>query len=1056
MLLKFQIVANTIQVHHDTMTDLIDWNALDTHKYADEDAVAIPALLAGPLPDAALRASILAEGRAIVRRARAAGRKRGVVESFLEEFSLSTQEGLALMCLAEALLRTPDAETVDRLIAEKIGVGEWGEHLGGSEDWLVNASTLGLMLTGRLVDLGGLAGKGAAAFAGRMVARMSEPVVRAAVAQAMRIMGEQFVLGRTVKSALKRGQGFIRRGNASHFSVDMLGEGARTSGDAARYLKAYQDCIADIAGAVGDGLPEDRSGVSVKLSALHPRYDIRQKDRLAVELYPLVLGLCQQAARAKINLCIDAEEADRLVLSLELLEQLAREPSLEGWTGLGLAVQAYQKRAPAVIDGVAALARTTGRRLMVRLVKGAYWDTEIKRGQAQGRPDFPVWTTRAATDTCYLVCASKMIAAAPHIYPQFASHNAHTVAAVRQMAEAARVRIEFQRLHGMGEPLYAALEPKVTVRVYAPVGQHEDLLPYLVRRLLENGANTSFVHTFLDDEVPVEQVVTDPVASLTLTPRRHARIAAPPQLYGIGRTNAAGLDLTMANDRALIAASLTALDAAPIHATPLISGSAVAGNARPVTSPTKRSHTIGTVIEATGEDVARAAHLAASAQPAWNRRGGPERASILRNAATAMEAAMPDLIALLAREAGRTLQDGIDEVRETVDFLRYYASEAERQFSAPESLPGPVGETNRLSLSGRGVFGAIAPWNFPLAIFVGQVAAALAAGNTVLAKPAGQTPLIGYRAVQMLHAAGVPADVLAFLPGDGPNVGAAISAATELAGIAFTGSTATARSINRTLAAKDGPIATLIAETGGLNAMFVDTSALIEQVVDDVILSAFGSAGQRCSALRILMAPRDTASLLIEKLKGALSELRAGDPADPATDTGPLIDAGAKALMETHLVAITAAGGRIIAQQAMPESAAGGDFFPATIVEIPSLDLLDHEPFGPVLHVLVYDPETIAETGAALAAKGYGLTLGIHTRLDRFVREVTAVVPAGNVYVNRSMTGAVVGVQPFGGQGLSGTGPKAGGPHYLARFATEQVVSENIAAKGGDPSLFSL
>lgn len=1033
----------------------INWNALDAHKYADEDSLAIPALLAAPLPDPALRASILHEGRAIVRRARAAGRKRGVVESFLEEFSLSTQEGLALMCLAEALLRTPDAETVDRLIAEKIGVGEWSGHLGGSDDWLVNASTLGLMLTGRLVDLGGLAGKGAAAFSGRMVSRMSEPVVRAAVAQAMRIMGEQFVLGRTVKSALKRGAGFVRRGDASHFSVDMLGEGARTAVDAARYLKAYQDCIADIAAAVGDGAPEDKSGVSVKLSALHPRYDIRQKDRLADGLYPALLGLCQQAKAANINLCIDAEEADRLVLSLELLEQLARDATLDGWTGLGLAVQAYQKRAPAVIDAVAELARTSGRRIMVRLVKGAYWDTEIKRAQANGRPDFPVWTTRAATDTCYLVCAAKMIAAAPHLYPQFASHNAHTVAAVRQMAETARVRIEFQRLHGMGEPLYAAVDPKVTVRVYAPVGQHEDLLPYLVRRLLENGANTSFVHTFLDEDVPVEQVVSDPVATLALTPRRHGRIAAPPQLYGITRANAAGLDLTMASDRATVAQALDRLDARQMQATPLIGGRPSSAVARPVTCPANRSVTVGTVGEANASMVAEAASRAALAQPAWDRLGGPARAAILRKAAEAMELALPNLIALLAREAGRTLQDGIDEVREAVDFLRYYAADADRLFAAPDALPGPVGETNRLSLGGRGVFGAIAPWNFPLAIFIGQVAAALAAGNAVLAKPAPQTPLIGYEAVRLLHAAGVPGDVLAFLPG-GAEVGASICSAPEVTGIAFTGSTDTARVINRTLAAKDGPIATLIAETGGLNAMFVDTSALIEQVVDDVIVSAFGSAGQRCSALRILYAPKDTADLLIEKLTGALAELRAGDPADPATDTGPLIDAGAKGVMDAHLATITAQGARIVARQALPDSAASGDYFAATIVEIPTIDLITREPFGPVLHVVRYDPADIATAGAALAAKGYGLTLGIHTRLDRFVAEVTAAVPAGNVYVNRSMIGAVVGVQPFGGRGLSGTGPKAGGPHYVARFATEMVISENIAAKGGDPGLFSL
>lgn len=1035
----------------------MDWTGLDAFKYADEDRAGIPALLAAAPLDPAARAAVLAEARDIVRRARAMDRRKGVVESFLEEFSLSTQEGLALMCLAEALLRTPDAETVDRLIGEKIAVGDWGAHLGKSDSWLVNASTIGLILTGRLVDPAIELRRDTAGFLTRLVSRASEPVVRAAVAQAMRIMGEQFVLGRTVTAALKRGASMVRAGDASSFSVDMLGEGARTDADALRYLASYRACIADVAAASREGgTPEDRSGVSVKLSALHPRYEARQRHRVMDELYPRVLELAVAARAADISFCLDAEEADRLLISLEILERLCREPALAGWTGLGLAVQAYQKRAPHLIGKIEELARTTGRRLMVRLVKGAYWDGEIKRAQVQGRPDFPVWTTKAATDVSYLVCARALLSAAPHIYAQFATHNAHTVAAVRRMAESAGVRIEFQRLHGMGEQLYASVSPRVPVRVYAPVGAHEDLLPYLVRRLLENGANTSFVNTFLDESVPVEVVASDPVSTLEAAPRRHQRIAAPPRLFGPSRPNSSGLDLTLADDLAAIASAVAALDRSEPVARPLLApGLAGDGPKLPVQSPGDAGHRVGTVVPATAEVVPAAIAAARAAFPGWDRLGGPARAAILRAAADRIDADRAHLIALTAREAGRTLQDGIDEVRETVDFLRYYACEAERLFSGPEPLPGPAGETNRLVLSGRGVFACISPWNFPLAITTGQIAAALAAGNAVLAKPAPQTPLTAMAVVEALHAAGVPRDVLQLLPG-GTEVGAALTAAEGVDGVAFTGSTETARAINRSLAAREGPIATLIAETGGLNAMFVDTTALIEQVVDDALVSAFGSAGQRCSALRILFLPHETADLVLEKLAGGLAELALGDPTDPATDIGPLIDARAQAMMEAHLAHLLASGGRLVARHPGPADPRGGHWFAPAIVEIGSLEPVTREPFGPVLHVVRYDASAPAAAAGALAARGYGLTLGVHTRIDGFARDILAAVPAGNAYINRSMTGAVVGVQPFGGRGLSGTGPKAGGPHYLARFATETVISENIAAKGGDPSLFSI
>jgi RHH-type transcriptional regulator, proline utilization regulon repressor / proline dehydrogenase / delta 1-pyrroline-5-carboxylate dehydrogenase len=1040
------------------MTD-IDWDGLDRLKYADEEREGIARLLQSQPLDAAARAAVLAEARDIVRRARSLDRRKGVVESFLEEFSLSTQEGLALMCLAEALLRTPDADTVDRLIAEKIAVGDWAGHLGNSGSWLVNASTMGLMLTGKLVDVTPHAPAEASGFLKKLVSRVSEPVVRAAVAQAMRIMGEQFVLGRTVEAALRRGRSMVRSGDASHFSVDMLGEGARTDADARRYLKAYADCIDDIAAAGVSGEPEDCNGVSVKLSALHARYDVRQQARVEAELYPRVLDLARKARAVGIGFCLDAEEADRLVISLQLLERLCLEPSLAGWTGLGLAVQAYQKRAQEVIARLEQLARTTGRRLMVRLVKGAYWDGEIKRAQVQGRPDFPVWTTKAATDVSYLSCASALIAASPHLFAQFATHNAHTVAAVRRMAVGAGVRVEFQRLHGMGEQLYASVNPRVPVRVYAPVGAHEDLLPYLVRRLLENGANTSFVNTFLDEAVPVERVAADPVALLEAAPRRHARIPVPSKLYGPSRPNSSGLDLSVHSDRVRIADALEALDrAGPIAATPLVSGERGGGTGllTPVVSPADTARQLGTVLEASAADTASALSAAAQGWPAWDRLGGPYRAMVLRRAADMLDHDGPRFIALLAREAGRTLQDGIDEVREAVDFLRYYACEAERLFSSPEALPGPAGETNRLMLAASGVFVCISPWNFPLAITLGQVAAALAAGNAVLAKPAEQTPLVAFEAVRLLHAAGVPVEVLHLLPGDGIRVGAPLTSAAEVDGVAFTGSTQTARAINRALAGRDGPIATLIAETGGLNAMFVDTTALVEQVVDDALLSAFGSAGQRCSALRILMAPDETADLLLEKLAGGLAELVLGEPADVATDIGPLIDADARTLMEAHLSRLLASGARLVARHSGQSRSDAGWFFAPAIVELPSLDLLETEPFGPVLHVVRYDAGRPEAMAAALAAKGYGLTLGIHTRIDGFAEHVRRLVPAGNVYINRSMTGAVVGVQPFGGRGLSGTGPKAGGPHYLARFATEQTVSENIAARGGDPTLFAI
>jgi RHH-type proline utilization regulon transcriptional repressor/proline dehydrogenase/delta 1-pyrroline-5-carboxylate dehydrogenase len=1030
------------------------WDALDDLKYRDETEAVADLLARLPLTPEE-RAGVQADAVGLVNDARAQTKKQGVVESFLQEFSLGTREGLALMCLAEALLRTPDEETRDRLIAEKIGSADWASHLGKSDSLFVNASTWGLMLTGRLVDVDEQAKQDLPGFLHRIAGRLGEPVIRQAVAAAIRIMGEQFVVGRDIRAALKRAD---REGWMCSF--DMLGEGARTEADAVRYETSYADAIEAVGRARKPGQgPETGHGVSVKLSALHPRYEATQEDRVFAELYPRTLRLAKIAAAHDLNFTLDAEEADRLVLSLKLLDRLCREPELAEWKGLGLAVQAYSKRGRLVVERVADLARATGRRLMVRLVKGAYWDSEIKRAQIAGRPDYPVFTTKPATDLNYLVCAKALIDAAPHLYAQFATHNAHSLAAVRRMADARGVKIEFQRLHGMGEALYLAAGRRwqdLTLRAYAPVGGHEDLLPYLVRRLLENGANTSFVHALLDERVPAERVVADPIEKVEAQPDRHPKIPTPRRLYGAERENPMGRDYSTAAERARFAAALQKLDDERLVAGPIVGGKLRDGAAvQPVTSPADRSRVIGQVSEATEADVADAVRAGHAAQIGWDLLGGPGRARVLRAMGDALEAETDRLVALLAREAGKTLNDGVAEVREAVDFCRYYATLAEKQFAGPETLTGPVGETNQLELRGRGVFVCISPWNFPLAIFTGQVAAALAAGNAVLAKPAEQTPLVAAEAVRLFHKAGLDPRVLALLPGRGETVGAMLTAHPHIDGVAFTGGTDTARRINQTLAAKDGPIVPFIAETGGLNAMFVDTTALKEQVVDDVITSAFGSSGQRCSALRTLYVPKDSADGLIETLMGAMDALVVGDPADPKTDVGPVIDEEAQGALAAHLRRLEREA-RVLKRLDAGEHADKGVFFAPVLAEVDRPDFLEREVFGPILHVYRYDPADVTEVARKLAARGYGLTLGVHSRIEAFAEEVRRLVPAGNVYVNRSIIGAVVGVQPFGGEGLSGTGPKAGGPHSLLRYAVERAVSVNIAAQGGDPALLNL
>ncbi len=1049
-----------------TLTDistLAHWDDIDTHKFADEEAYIEACLNEAAGLSLSERYGILQRGVELVKTARMQARRKGLMESFLEEFGLSNSEGLALMCLAEALLRVPDIETRDDLIAEKIKSGDWGVHMGQSDSWRVNASTLGLMLTGRIVSLPKSATKGPGTLLSNLIRESGEPVIRAAVMQAMRIMGEQFVLGRTIKEALKRGKKDVKSGRAAHFSFDMLGEGARTLADADGYFEAYRNALETLSQSTDpDVRPENQSGISIKLSALHPRYEARQEAQIMGALYPRLLDLAQIAARANINLCLDAEEADRLVLSLKLFERLAREPSLKDWQGLGLAVQAYQKRALSVLEKLALLARQTDRRFMVRLVKGAYWDSEIKHAQIEGFENYPVFTTKAGTDVNFLACANFLLQAGDPLYPQFATHNAHSLAAIETLARKhGDPAFEFQRLHGMGGALYDAAgstEGRAAgVRIYAPVGPHHHLLPYLVRRLLENGANSSFVHSFLNPDIPPEDIITDPFTKLEAGPRRHPKIPTPPRLFGSARPNSTGVDLSQAGRRAGLEASVHALrTGAELKAGSFIAGKEVHNSpALPVHAPHDISLLIGAYSEAKTENIEAAIMSAQAYQPEWDALGGAKRADILRAVADTLEAHRARLIALIASEAGRTLKDGSDEVREAVDFCRYYACQAEAHFAAPKSLPGPSGEVNTLSLHGRGVFCAISPWNFPLAIFTGQIMAALAAGNTVLAKPAEQTSLIACEAVKLFHQAGVPPEALHLLLGPGETVGVQLTEEPRIDGYCFTGGTQTAHHIHRAIAKREGAIPTLIAETGGLNAMFVDTTALREQVIDDVIMSAFGSAGQRCSALRLAFLPTALFDEFSQGLIGAMEALHFGDPGNSITDIGPLIDAETRASLSQYLAHLPE-GMRLLHHCDVGDIAKTGYGFGPALVEIGSLDALTEEKFGPILHIIRYDPDDLAGLSEQLRKTDYGLTLGIHSRLESFQEKIRAACPVGNTYVNRNMIGAMVGVQPFGGHGLSGTGPKAGGPYYLQRFATERTLTLNTAAQGGDPELLNL
>ncbi len=1018
---------------------------------ADESEVVAALLKEATLP-ATTRDRIAERARALVVEVRKQRIHGSGIDAFMHEYELSSQEGVVLMCLAEALLRIPDAATIDSLIQDKIGGADWERHLGKSESLFVNASTWGLMLTGRIINL-----KDSGGTIRNLIARGGEPVIRKAINRAMRILGRQFVMGRTIKEALERARSSEARGYTH--SYDMLGEAARSQADAERYMRAYTEAI-DALGKVARGRgPEAAPGISIKLSALHPRYEVAQGEQVMAELVPRLRTLAVAAKAYDIGFTVDAEEADRLDLSLAIIEAVSGEPKLAGWNGFGLALQAYQKRAFKVIDWLADLCRRHQCRLMVRLVKGAYWDAEVKRAQERGLDGYPVFTRKASSDVAFLACARKLLANRDLFFCQFASHNAHTVAAVMEMAED-NEGFEFQLLHGMGDALFDQIvDPSgkgMACRVYAPVGSHEDLLPYLVRRLLENGANSSFVNRIVDEKAPIEEIIADPVTKVArLTRLPHPKIPLPRHLYGSERSNSKGIDLSDYQELQALATRMIEADQRDWRAFPLIGGALMAGEEKPVFSPADRGRQIGTVVEATPEQVEQALHRASRAARRWDATPASERSACLERMADMLEEQMPALMAICTREGGKSITDGVAEVREAVDFCRYYAARAREYFDAPRLLTGPTGELDQIRLHGRGVFACISPWNFPLAIFLGQVTAALAAGNAVIAKPAEQTPLIAYHAVNMLHKAGIPGDVLQFLPGNGATVGAKLVNDPRISGVAFTGSTETAWAINQALAGRQGPIAPLIAETGGQNGMIVDSSALLEQVVADILYSSFQSAGQRCSALRVLFIQQDVADKLDRMLAGAMEELRIGDPWYLDTDVGPVIDEQARTVLHDHTARMTREG-HLIYRCPLPASTANGTFFAPQAFQIDTLQTLQREVFGPILHVIRYQANALDKVIDAINGTGYGLTFGIHSRIDNTVNYVLERIRAGNVYVNRNIIGAVVGVQPFGGEGLSGTGPKAGGPHYLYRFATERTVSINTAAAGGNASLMSL
>ncbi|MBU1393088.1 MAG: bifunctional proline dehydrogenase/L-glutamate gamma-semialdehyde dehydrogenase PutA [Gammaproteobacteria bacterium] len=979
------------------------------------------------------------------------------IDAFLQQYSLETQEGIILMCLAEALLRIPDAATADALIEDKLSGAKWDEHMSKSDSVLVNASTWGLMLTGKIVKLDKKIDGTPSNLLSRLVNRLGEPVIRQAMMAAMKIMGKQFVLGRNMKEALKNSEDKRKLGYTH--SYDMLGEAALTRKDAEKYYTDYANAITELGAQSYNENESPRPTISIKLSALHPRYEVANEDRVLTELYDTVIRLIKLARGLNIGISIDAEEVDRLELSLKLFQKLFNSDAAKGWGLLGIVVQAYSKRALPVLVWLTRLAKEQGDEIPLRLVKGAYWDSELKWAQQAGEAAYPLYTRKAGTDVSYLACARYLLSDATRgaIYPQFASHNAQTVAAISDMA--GDRHHEFQRLHGMGQELYDTILSEAgakSVRIYAPIGAHKDLLPYLVRRLLENGANTSFVHKLVDHKTPIESLVVHPLKTLTgYKTLANNKIVLPADIFGSERKNSKGLNMNIISESEPFFAALEQFKNTQWQAGPLVNGKTLTGEHKTVVSPFDTTQTVGQVAFADKAAIEQAVSSAHAAFASWTRTPVEVRASALQKLADLLEENREELIALCTREAGKSIQDGIDEVREAVDFCRYYAVQAKKMMAKPELLPGPTGELNELFLQGRGVFVCISPWNFPLAIFLGQVSAALAAGNTVIAKPAEQTSIIGYRAVQLAHQAGIPVEVLQFLPGTGATVGSAITADERIGGVCFTGSTGTAKLINRTLANRDGAIIPLIAETGGQNAMVVDSTSQPEQVVNDVVSSSFTSAGQRCSALRVLFLQEDIADRVIAVLQGAMDELVIGNPSSVKTDVGPVIDATAKANLDAHIDHIKQVG-KLIKQMPLPTGTENGHFVSPTAVEIDSIKVLEKEHFGPILHIIRYKASELAHVINEINSTGFGLTLGIHSRNEGHALEVADKVNVGNVYINRNQIGAVVGVQPFGGQGLSGTGPKAGGPHYLTRFVTEKTRTNNITAIGGNATLLSL
>ncbi|MBV8658318.1 MAG: bifunctional proline dehydrogenase/L-glutamate gamma-semialdehyde dehydrogenase PutA [Burkholderiales bacterium] len=1014
--------------------------AIKANLFRDE-AEAIDALLPLARLDGSAEKSVHVRTLSLAQGVREAA-QRNHFDAFLQSYGLGTEEGIALMALAEALLRIPDGDTQDKLIRDLLENRDW--RRSQTATWLVSAASRALLFTDSWIE----ASEGRHWF-DRLLRRLGEPVLRGAMKAGMKIMAEHFVVGETIDLALKNADPRWR------YSYDMLGEAALTRADAEAYFKAYHEAIAALAAQPDPNTGFGRQSISVKLSAIHPRYELAQIDRVQTELYDYLLDLAQAAAKADLVFSIDAEESERLELSLWLYERLVREPSLKDWRGLGLVVQAYQKRAPFVIDWLADLSADTGRTLPIRLVKGAYWDSEIKRAQQNGLPGYPVYTRKLHTDVAYMACARKMLEHGPErFYPQFASHNAQTLSWIMELTRDTPRQFEIQRLHGMGEALHAQLHERegVASRVYAPVGRFHALLPYLVRRLLENGANSSFVNQLADTRVPLETVADNPAVHVARQPVTTG-VRAPSEVFA-PRRNSEGFSMTDTLTLDALRQRLDQLETQSFTATPIVGGERLSGTAQPRTSPIDSTRQLGTLVPSDAAAVERALTLADASQDEWQSRHPADRATLLEKAADLLEARQDEFLWLLSREAGKTLPDALGELREAVDYCRFYAMEARRLFATPIMLPGVTGESNELNLTGRGPFIAIAPWNFPLAIFLGQITAALAAGNTVIAKPSRRTPLIGMRAIEALLDAGIPGSVLHYLPGESGGLSDKLLGDARVAGVAFTGSTGAAWKINRTLAGRDSAIASLVAETGGLNAMIADSSAHVEQLIIDVVTSAFNSAGQRCSALRILLVQDDIADSVIERLGQAMQELRMGDPLQLSTDLGPVIDILSQRDLQAYCDKLKASA-RLIATTPVPAGLEKGCFFAPHAFEVPLDQLPTSETFGPVLHVARFKGDDLADAVHRINKLGFGLTMGVHTRLDSTVTTVRKLAKVGNLYVNRNQIGAVVGSQPFGGEGLSGTGFKAGGPHYLLRFACERTVTVNTAAVGGNVKLMA-